>query len=113
MMKLWSMGRSYRKPIELMGHIGYATDEGALIPWPVMGQIMQGIQETRDHFEFLAEEMKKWHNQIPDGEERLESIRRTHEDAAQPFERVSSVNDAVARAVARSRGEGVPVKRRR
>jgi hypothetical protein len=112
-MKLWSKSKSYRRPVELMGYIGYATDEGALIPWPVMHQIMKGIKETKDHFELLAEEMKKWHNQIPDGEERLESIRRTHEDAVQPFERVSSVNDAVARAVARSRGEGVTVRRRR
>jgi hypothetical protein len=112
MMKLWSMNKTYRIKVELMGYVGYATDEGALIPWSAMRQIMQGIQETKDHFELLAEEMKKWHNQIPDGEERLASIKRTHEVATQPFESIGSVNDAVARAEAYSRRKIVPVKRR-
>jgi hypothetical protein len=89
-----------------MGYIGYATDEGALFPWPVMRQIMRGIQQTKDNLEILAEAMKKWHNQIPDGEERIDRIRRTHKDAVRPFERISSVNDAVARAEARSRRDG-------
>ncbi|WP_262299010.1 hypothetical protein [Microvirga sesbaniae] len=110
-MKIWSRNKTYRKPVELMGYVGYATDEGALIPWPVMHQIIKGIQETKDHFELLAEEMKKWHNQIPDGEDRLACIRRTHEAATQPFGSIDFVNDAVAGAEASSRRETVRIKR--
>ena len=74
---------------------------------------LNGIQETKDRLHALNEEMKRWHSQIPDGEERVESIRRTHEDAAQPLERIASVNEAVERAEARARGECVPIKRQR
>ncbi len=105
--------KPYRIPVDLMGHPGYATDEGAIIPWPVMRHFLKTIQEVRDHLCTLNEEMKKWHNQIPDGEERVESIRRTHEDAAHPLERIAFVNEAVARAEARSRGESVPGRRGR
>ncbi len=112
-MRTWSRRKTYRRPVDLMGHTGYATDEGALIPWPVLLFFMEGIQETRDHLHLLTEEMKKWHNQIPDGEERVESMRRLHEDAAQPIEQIASVHGTVARAEARARGESVPVRRRR
>ena len=114
-MRIWSRRKTYRRPVDLIGHTGYATDddEGALIPWPVLLFFMDGIQETRDHLHLLNEEMKKWHNQIPDGEERVESMRRRHEDAAQPIEQIASVHGAVARAEARARGESVPVRRRR
>jgi hypothetical protein len=111
MMKTLPSNKAYRKPVELMGHTGYATDEGALIPWPVMRHFLTGIQETRDRLHALNEEMKRWHNQIPGGEERVESIRRLHEDAAQPIERIASVNEAVERAEARTPGERVLVKR--
>jgi hypothetical protein len=97
-MRIWSRRKTYRRPVDLMGHTGYATDEGVLIPWPVLLFFMEGIQETRDHLHLLTEEMKKWHNQIPDGEERMESMRRMHEDAAQPIEQIASVHGAVARA---------------
>ncbi len=104
--------KPYRIPVDLMGHPGYATDEGAIIPWPVMRHFLKTIQEVRDHLCTLDAEMKKLHNQIPDGEKRVESISRTHESAAQPLERISRVNEAVARAEARNRGESVPVRRR-
>jgi hypothetical protein len=113
MMKTLPSNKAYRTPVDLMGHTGYATDEGALIPWPVMGHFLIGIQETRDRLHALNEEMKRWHTQIPDGKERVESIRRTHENAASPLERIASVNEAVERAVARARGDSVPVKTRR
>src|SRR5829696_6990265 len=112
-MRTWSRRKTYRRPVDLMGHTGYATDEGALIPWPVMLHFLEGIQGTRDHLHALNEEIKKWHNQIPDGEERVESMRRMHEDATQPIEQIASVHGAVARAEARARGESVPVRRRR
>lgn len=73
----------------------------------------QGDQRTKDHLKTLNEEMKKWYNQIPDGEERVEVMRQTHEDASRPIEQITWVNDAVARAEACSRGEIVPVRRRR
>jgi hypothetical protein len=113
MMKIWSKTRTDRIPVDLMGHTGYVTDEGALIPWPVMHHFLKGIQETRDHLHDLTEEIRKWHNQIPDGAERVGDIRRIHEDAAQPIEQVAFVYEAAARAEARARGERVPVRRRR
>ena len=93
-----------------MGYTGYATDQGALIPWPVM-HFLAGIQGTRDHPHHPAEEIKRWRNQIPDGEERVEAIVRVHEDAARPIEQVALVQ-AAARADARAHGERVPVRRR-
>ncbi len=105
--------KPYRIPADLMGYTGYATDEGAIIPWPVMRHFLNTIQVVRGRLCTLDAEMKKWHNQIPDGRDRVESISRTHESAAQPLERISRVNEAVARAEARSRGESVPVRRRR
>jgi hypothetical protein len=112
-MRIWSRNKTYRRPVDLMGQTGYATDEGALIPWPVMSYFMEGIQETRDNLHALLDEMKKWHNQIPDGEERVESMRRMHDDAARPMEQIASVHEAASRAEARGRGESVPVGRRR
>ncbi len=112
-MKIWARNKTYRIPVGLMGYTGYATDEGALVPWPVMRHFMVGIQETRDRLHALNEEMKRWHNQIPDGMEKVESIRHMHEDAAQPIERVADLNEAVEWARARSSGERVPVTRRR
>ncbi len=99
-MKIWARNKTYRTPVEFMGHTGYATDEGALIPWPVMRHFLVGIQETRDRLHALNEEMKRWHNQIPDGMEKVEGIRHTHEDAAQLIERIAFVNEAVERAEA-------------
>jgi hypothetical protein len=110
-MKIWARNKTYRIPVELMGYTGYATDEGALVPWPVMRHFLVGIQETRDRLHALNEEMKRWHNQIPDGEERVESIRRMHEDAAQPIKRVADLNEAVERAKSRTRRESVLVKK--
>lgn len=112
-MKIWFRSKSYRTPVELMGYTGYATDEGALIPWPVMRRIMQGIQETKDHFELLAAEMQKWHNQIPDGEERLESIRRTHENATGPFDRITLAHNAADNAEACLNGGSMPTRSNR
>ncbi len=112
-MKTLHGNRTYRTPVDLMGHTGYATDEGALIPWPVMRHFLVGIQETRDRLHALNEEMKKWHNQIPDGEERAESIRRMHDNAARPFEQITFAHEAADRAEARARGQSVPVRRRR
>jgi hypothetical protein len=100
--------------VDLMGgYTAYATDEGALIPWPVMRHFLEGIQETRVQLSALTEELRAWHNKIPDGQERIERIRRVHEGAAQPIERVASVHEVVARAEARARGERVPVRRHR
>jgi hypothetical protein len=98
--------------LDLTGYTSYATDEGALIPRPEMRRIMQTLQETKEYLDVLALEVTKWHNRIPDGEERVEIIRRRYDDAAEPFERISSVNEAVTRAEARSQGESVSVKRR-
>ena len=112
-MRIWSRSKTDRRPVDLMGHTGYATDEGAFLPWPVVHYFLEELQATRDHLHLLNEEIKKWHNQIPDGEERVESMRRLHEDAAQPIEQIASVHGAVARAEARARGESVPVRRRR
>ncbi len=97
-MKIWARNKTYRIPVELMGYTGYATDEGALVPWPVMRHFLVGIRETRDHLHALNEEMKRWHNQIPDREETVVTIRRTHEDVAQPIERVAGFNEAIERA---------------
>ncbi len=113
MMKTLPGNKTYRTPVDLMGHTGYATDEGALIPWPVMRHFLVGIQETRDRLHALNEEMKRWHNQIPDGKDRVESIRRMHEDAAQPIEQVADLNEAVERARARTRRERVLIQKRR
>ncbi len=110
-MGIWSRRKSHRRPVEVMGHTGYATEEGALIPWPVMMHFLEGIQETRDHLHLLTEEIKRWHNQIPDGEERVEAMKRVHEAAARPIERIALVQEA-DRAEARARGEHVPAKRR-
>jgi hypothetical protein len=96
-----------------MGHTGYATDEGALILWPVMLHFLEELQATRDHLHVLNEEIKKWHNQIPDGEERVRDMMRRHENAARPIEHTAFVNEAAARAEARARGESVLVRRRR
>jgi hypothetical protein len=112
-MKIWARNKTYRIPVELMGYTGYATDEGALVPWPVMRHFLVGIQETRDRLHALNEEMKRWHNQIPDGEERVESIRRMHEDAAQPIKRVADLDEAVERAKTRTRSERLLTQRRR
>jgi hypothetical protein len=111
MMKISSRSEACRIPVDLMGHTGFATDGGAIIPWPVMRHFLKTIQEVGDHLCTLNEEMKKWHNRIPDGEKRVESISRAHEDAAYPLERIAFVNEAVARAEARGRCEIVPVKR--
>jgi hypothetical protein len=113
MMKLWFRSKAYRVKLDLSGYTAYATDEGALIPWPEMRRIMQTLQETKEYIDVLAEEITRWHNQIPDGQERVETIRSWYGDAVEPFERISSVNDAFTRAEARSQGEGAPVKRRR
>ncbi len=67
----------------------------------------------RNRLHALNEEMKKWHNQIPDGEERAESIRRMHDNAARPFEQITFAHEAADRAEARARGQSVPVRRRR
>ncbi len=112
-MRLWSRSNTDRKPVDLMGHTGYATAEGALIPWPVMHHFLKGIQETRDDLAVLTEELKKWHNRIPDGQERVVNIRRVHDAAVGPIEQVTSVHEAAARAEARARGERVTVRRRR
>ncbi len=112
-MRIWSRRKSHRTPVEVMGHTSYVTDEGVLIPWPVLLFVMEGIQETRDHLQLLTEEMKKCHNQIPDGEERVEAMVRVHEAAARPIERIALVQEAAARAEARARWkESVPVRRR-
>ena len=111
MMRIWSRSKTKRRPVELMGHTGYAADEGALIPWPVMMHFLAGIQQTRDHLHLLTEEIKRWHSQIPDGEERVEAMRRVHEAAAWPIEQIALVHEAAARAEARARGEHVPVRR--
>jgi hypothetical protein len=113
MMDISSRRNRYREPVDLMGYTGYATDEGALIPWPVMRHFLKGMEKTKNHLKRLNEEMKKWNNKIPDGEERVEVMRQVHEDASQPIEQITWVNDAVARAEARSRGEIVPARRRR
>jgi hypothetical protein len=112
-MRIWSRSKPDRRPVDLLGHTGYATDEGAFLPWPVVHYFLAEIQATRDHLHALNEEIKRWHNQIPDGEVRVETIRRRHENAARPFEQVVSVHEAAARAEARARGESVPLRRRR
>jgi hypothetical protein len=78
-----------------------------------MRHFLEGIQQTRDDLAILTEELKTWHNQIPDGQERVESIRRMHDAAAGPIEQVAAVHEAAARAEARARGERVPVRRYR
>src|SRR5215204_3202792 len=113
MLKIWAKARTDRRPVDLLGHTGYATDEGALLPWPVVHYLLEELQATRDYLHELTEEIKRWHNQIPDGEERVETIRRRHENAARPLEQVVSVHEAAARAEARARGESVPLRRRR
>jgi hypothetical protein len=112
-MRIWSRSKPDRRPVDLLGHTGYATDEGAFLPWPVVHYFLAEIQATRDHLHALNEEIKRWHNQIPDGEVRVETIRRRHENAARPLEQVVSVHEAAARAEARARGESVPLRRRR
>ncbi len=112
-MRAWFGRKRYRRPVDLLGHTGYATDEGALIPWPVMERCLELIEEMREGIGILAEEIKRLDNKIPDGEERVETFRRMQEAAACPFERVTFVHEAAARAEARARGESVRVRRRR
>jgi len=112
-MRLWSKSKAERRRVDLVAHTAYATEEGALIPWPVMTYFLEGIQQTRDDLHALSEELKTWHNQIPDGQERVEAIRRMHDAAAGPIEQVAAVQEAAARAEARARGETVPVRRHR
>jgi hypothetical protein len=100
MMKISPGNETYRTPVELMGYTAYATNEGARIPWPVIHHFLQGIQDTKEYLEAHNEEMRRWHNQIPDGEDRVENIRRMHEDASQPIELIAFVNNAAARAEA-------------
>ena len=112
-MRIWSRNKTYRSPVDLLGYTGYATDEGTLILWPVMERCLALIEEMREGVLILAEEIKRLDNQIPDGEERVETFRRMQEAAACPFERVTFAHEAAARAEARARGETVPVRRRR
>src|SRR4051794_27100475 len=56
-MKLRSRNKTDRRPVDLMGHTAYATDEGALVPWPVMRHFLEGIQEARDQPSALTEEL--------------------------------------------------------
>src|ERR687886_2872895 len=100
-MRLWSKSKAERRPVDLVGHTAYATEEGALIPWPVMRHFLEGIQQTRDDLAVLTQELKTWHNQIPDGQERVESIGRRHDAAARSLEQVAAVHEAAARAEAR------------
>jgi len=46
-MRAWFGRKRYRRPVDLLGHTGYATDEGALIPWPVMERCLDLIEEMR------------------------------------------------------------------
>lgn len=88
-MRIWTRNKTSRTPINVMGHTGYATDEGAVIPWPVIEYLIQSIEQTREDLAVLNEEIRAWHNRIPDGEERVEAIRRRHDEWVRPVEAMS------------------------